>query len=164
MLSRKNEFSRIGMALTATIALTISATAGSTTAHADGYTKRVHKDLVDNKELKKLRKELKKVTQLPLYLPPPPAEQDLPNPDRPPPPNIDPLGFPADATFDFAKAPRQTFLHFMQRTVKPRLDRFATEGFQLRDGNSIINALNEVDDKVREGASGAVSNPSLRRR
>jgi len=46
----------------------------------------------------------------------------------------------------------QTFLSLMKNTIKPALDQYATEGFQVVDGKTVARLIRSVDQKVSEKA------------
>src|SRR3954468_21399639 len=75
-------------------------------------------------------------------------------------PGVDPLQFPAQNVIPLT--PGQTFLTFMQSTVKPRLDLIANTGFQVRDSRFIVNALQSVDDKVQVESTKPFAAPTAR--
>lgn len=54
----------------------------------------------------------------------------------------------------------QTFLEFIRSTVKPELDRYATEGYKITDGDRLVAALDHVDAKVRRQALRSVRGSS----
>ena len=52
-------------------------------------------------------------------------------------------------TFDVSASKGTTYLAFMQQTVKPALDGYATKGFKVAPAAAVEAALANVDDKVR---------------
>lgn len=50
----------------------------------------------------------------------------------------------------------QSFLEFIRTSVKPHLDNYATEGYEIVDGDRLVEVLDLVDSKVRRQALGSV--------
>jgi hypothetical protein len=49
---------------------------------------------------------------------------------------------------DLSKYQGQTYFSLMQDVIKPSLDQYATDGFTVADGNTVVAALKKVDSSV----------------
>lgn len=53
---------------------------------------------------------------------------------------------------DLSEYKGQTYFALMQNVIKPSLDQYATEGFIVASGSSVVSALKKVDPKVSQRA------------
>ncbi len=61
-----------------------------------------------------------------------------------------------DNVLDFTKYKGTTFLNFMEQKGKPILDRYATKGYPVRSSRQVLEALENVDPKVKRKVISAV--------
>ena len=58
----------------------------------------------------------------------------------------------------------RSLLDLIKKEIKPELDAFATEGYEIVDGDRLVDVLDKVDSKVRRQALSSVRGSSQRER